>query len=379
MPLDFDVIVVGAGPSGTAAAYRLVRAGYKVLLLDKDRFPRVKPCGGAISIKALNLMPWSIMPAIERTVTKIGIGVKTSSRQRIAFLRSDSRICVLTVRQKFDLFNFENTMNSDAQFERLVVSKIDQRDDSVRLVTGGPTLSARFLIGADGANGAVRGLIDAGRTPYRGFAIEGIVEYPKLSHEPTAELFLGYAKNGYGWLFPKHDHVNVGIYTWDSSVSLSKEQLKRYAFDRLGTDKLESVIGFPIAFGGQIRLTNHKRVILVGDAAGFAEPVFGEGIYNAIKSGQAAASAIISFDSGHAPSLPLAYEKAIDPLRDDLCCCEDIKRLPYSCMRNPIFRTVIFPIIKTTLVRGFAAGQTTREITNSLLLSTLLRGIRASN
>jgi hypothetical protein len=81
--------------------------------------------------------------------------------------------------------------------------------------------------------------------------------------------------HGDGWLFPKADHLNVGIYTWDGDAKLSKEQFRAYSVDRLGTDKLEDVVGFPISFGGHRHVPNRDRIILVGDAAGFAEPFLG--------------------------------------------------------------------------------------------------------
>jgi flavin-dependent dehydrogenase len=80
-------------------------------------------------------------------------------------------------------------------------------------------------------------------------------------------------------------------------------------------------VGFPISFGGRNYVQNRERVILVGDAAGFAEPLLGEGIFNALKSGQAAALAIASFDGGRASSLRLAYKNALDLIFNDLARC----------------------------------------------------------
>src|SRR5258708_27903651 len=100
MQTDFDVIVVGAGPSGTAAAFRLKRLGYRVLLLDKQRFPRVKPCGGGISIKALSLMPWSVAPVIERAVKKLGMGVSGARNERFEVFQADGYVCTFAVREE---------------------------------------------------------------------------------------------------------------------------------------------------------------------------------------------------------------------------------------------------------------------------------------
>jgi flavin-dependent dehydrogenase len=117
MQIDFDVIVVGAGPSGTAAAYRLKQSGYRVLLLDKQQFPRIKPCGGGITIKALNLMPWSIGQVIERAVKKLGIGVTGTSLERFEVFEANEYVCTFALREEFDRLNFEKTIAAQVEFE----------------------------------------------------------------------------------------------------------------------------------------------------------------------------------------------------------------------------------------------------------------------
>ncbi len=370
MQTDFDAIVVGAGPSGTAAAYRLKRLGYDVLLVDRQSFPRVKPCGGGISIKALNLLPWSVGSVIERAVKTLGMGVRSAATERFEVFEADDYVCTFAVREKFDRFNFEKTIEGGVEFEQTSeIAEIDERMDYVRVKIDGKNLTARFVIGADGANSTVRRLLNAGRYFYRGFALEGLIDYSDIRAEPTSEFFFGYVKNGYGWLFPKGDHVNVGIYTWDDDVKLSKEQLRAYALDRVGCDKLHNIVGFPIGFGGRNYVQNRERVLLVGDAAGFAEPLLGEGIHNALKSGQAAASAIIAFDNRRADSLRLAYKKELDPVINDVARCEDLKRLFYSNLEGIGYGALSFPVSKTALMRGFAAGKTMYELTNTFFLS----------
>ena len=374
MQTDFDVIVVGAGPSGTAAAFRLKRFGYQVLLLDKQQFPRVKPCGGGISIKALNLMPWSVAPVIERAVKKLGMGVSSRATERYEVFEAQGYVCTFAVREAFDNFNFGKAVEAGVEFEHSSeLSEIDERGDFVRATLGNKTITARYLIGADGANSTVRRLLSAGRWFYRGFAMEGLVSYADVGAEPLAAFFFGKVANGYGWLFPKGDHINVGLYTWDNTVTLSKEQLRAYSIDRIESDKLERIIGFPIGFGGRNYVQNRERIILVGDAAGFAEPLLGEGIHNALKSGQAAASAIIAFDDGRSSSLRLAYKKELGPIHNDLARCENLKSFFYGNLAGIGYGALRFPVSKIALMRGFAAGKTMYELTNTFFLSPLFR------
>src|SRR5215472_5093542 len=192
MRTDFDVIVVGAGPSGTAAAFRLKRFGYRVLLLDKKQFPRVKPCGGGISIKALNLIPWSVAPVIERAVKKLGMGVTSPATERFEVFEAEGHVCTFVVREAFDRFNFEKPIEAGVEFEHTAeLSGIDERSDFVRATLGNKTITARYLIGADGANSTVRRLLGACRWFYRGFALEGLVPYSDVPNEPLAEFFFG--------------------------------------------------------------------------------------------------------------------------------------------------------------------------------------------
>jgi geranylgeranyl reductase family protein len=372
MKADFDVIVVGAGPSGTAAAWQLARSGYRVLMLDKATFPRVKPCGGGITIKALDLLPYSVGTVIERATRDLRMGIKTSAGGREQLFCGDAHICVFAIRAEFDRFNFQNTLQQGAEFQLIGELKaVEERPDHVAVAVGGQKISARFLIGADGANSATRRLLDAGRSFHRGFAIEGQVSYADLGVEPVPEFRFGVVRNGYGWLFPKRSHVNVGIYTFDSRVPLSKHRLREYAADRLGTDRISDIIGFPLGFGGRNYAPNRERIILVGDAAGFAEPLLGEGIHNALKSGQAAAAAIIAADRRRLPGLRRAYMRALEPVIADLARCEQMRDFFYRHLDGAGSTALRLPVGKTALMRGFAAGKTMRDLTNRFVFARL--------
>jgi geranylgeranyl reductase family protein len=372
MQLDFDVIVVGAGPAGCTTAYELNRLGYKVLLLDKCRFPRVKPCGGALSIKALNVIPWSVAPVLEGAVKTISVGMKQSGGSQLKILEGKDCFCAFAIREEFDRFNLEKTVATGVQFEiESGLTKIKERQTYVEVTFGRKQRTARYVVGADGANSVVRRLIRAYFTFNRGFAIEGVVENKQLPFEPLSQLFFGYVDNGYGWLFPKKDHVNVGLYTSSESVKLSKGHLRSYALDQLGTNQVERIVGFPIGFGGHNYSLNSGRIILVGDAGGFAEPLLGEGIYNALASGQAAAKAIDAHERGRSHSLSAAYSVALRPLQRDLACCDNLARRFYPNLNRIGFNGLGLTVGKKLLMRGFAAGMTMHQITNFLGLGPI--------
>lgn len=371
---DFDVTVIGAGPSGAMAAIRLASFGLKVLVVDKAAFPRVKPCAGGLTVKTLNALPHSVGPIIRSVTDRFAIGVKSDRRERLEMFAGADPICAFVVREEFDAFNVEKMIAAGVDFEvdgRL--EAIKEQVDAVELRFRNRTIRSKYLVGADGANSTVRRLTIAGIPFKRGFAIEGLMPLAKIGRMPDAEFFFGYVDNGYGWLFPKGDHVNVGIYTHDAQVHLSKDLLGAYCKARLGLDDLEHIVGFPLGFGGANGLPRSNRILLAGDAAGLVEPLFGEGLHNAVRSGLAVADAIHAAETGRATSAGAAYREALSPITADLRRCEQLKSFFYPHMDGIGFSLARLPLSKVALLRGTAAGMTMRQLTNRGLLARWFR------
>ena len=109
----FDVLVVGAGPAGSTAAYRLAREGASVLLVDRARFPRDKPCGGGLTRRAFRLLPFSVEPVVEDRATSVRFGLDFHSR----FERHTAEPLVLmTQRSRLDAFLAEQAANAGVGF-----------------------------------------------------------------------------------------------------------------------------------------------------------------------------------------------------------------------------------------------------------------------
>jgi len=378
--MDYDVVIIGAGPSGTAAAHRLVTHGLGVLLVDRVAFPRPKPCAGGLTLKSLNLLPYSIAPVLQRSAASITIGLRTEKGEFESQFSNGDTICTFAVREAFDQLNFEKATALGADFSiAKKITKIDVSETGVTVHTDGKTIRSRYLIGADGANGVVRRICALPAPFFRGFALEGIVPYGADCPEPRAEIYFGVADHGYGWLFPKRDHFNVGIYSCDSRISLSKSQLRSYCRDRLGTDRIEHMVGYPIGFGGDRYRPRIGRVVLVGDAGGFAEPLLGEGLYNALKTGQEAAQSILDIELAGRPPQQFAaqFDRRIRHIRTDVRRCRRLAfRVFYPNLGRAGPRALDLPIAKPALLNGFAAGKTMREITNTFLWSALYKPAR---
>jgi geranylgeranyl reductase family protein len=371
--MDHDVLIVGAGPAGTAAAARLRAAGLRVLLVDRHAEPAGKPCAGGLTVKTLALMPWSLAPVIERVTSGLVIGRATPSGDRAAWYATSAPICAFAVRSTFDRFNLDRARKLGADFETGTVEAITTGTDAVELTASGRRYTARYLIGADGVNSMVRRLLQ-GDAPSRGFALEGHVPYAAGIAEPRMELLFGEVANGYGWLFPKGDHVNVGLYTYDPEIHLSKAALLAYARRRLGTDSVERIKGYPLSFGGAYHAAFVPRTLLIGDAGGFAEPLLGEGLHNAVKSGQAAADAILAVERGSPQPLSAEFERRIRPVRGDLRRCGTLaRRIVYPHVRRLVPDAMRVPPFRAAFLRGFAAGRTTREITDRWPLAPFLK------
>jgi geranylgeranyl reductase family protein len=349
--MTYDALIVGAGPAGCAAAYDLAAAGCRVLLVDHRRFPRTKPCAGGITVKTIRRLRYSITPMIREVCTDLVLGKRLDLSTT---LHGRDPLCAMTVRSEFDAYCLERTIERGADFAVLPhLDNIVERDDQVVVETNDGSLSARYLIGADGANSVVRRLVPGLGPVERGFAIEGQIF---TENPPAMEFDFGVVQFGYGWLFPKRDHVNIGLYTNEPTVRLSRAGLAEYARAKTGAADLQHVVGHHIGLKGWNAGVATARVALVGDAAGLVDPLLGEGIHNAVASGQAAAAAIqSSIETGF--DLRATYAQQLKPILQDLrISYRDADRFYHNLERG--YRALTSRVVRSALLKGYACGLT---------------------
>lgn len=357
---DCEVLVVGAGPAGASAALDLACAGVDVLVVDRADFPRPKVCAGGLTQKTIARLAIDVASVTESREDRAVFGFGAGREVRAT---APGPIVTMTVRERLDALLLDAARDAGARFVRIApIDALDAGGDAVLLsLADGTTLRARHLIGADGANSRIRALAGAHAGFRHAFALEGIVPLSAVANRPPLTLDLGRVPGGYGWLFPKADHVNVGIGSFAQGAPLSKANLLDYARDRLGTDRIDGIRGFPLGMGGEHYRPSHPRVLLAGDAAGMAEALFGEGIHNAVASGRAAAAAIVAARQGAAADAATAYGAALAPVQRDLALCARAADYFYPSL-GVGWRLLQVPPLRSRLMAAFASGATTEEL-----------------
>jgi geranylgeranyl reductase family protein len=307
----FDAIVVGAGPAGSVTALRLAREGASVLLLDRARFPRDKPCGGGLTGRALRELPVSVDPVVEHVVDRLVL--------RLGYGRAYERagrgpLIAMTRRARLDHFLVEAAASAGATLRlEARVSAVQALHDRVEVEIGEETVTAAALVGADGANGVSARQLGLGSGPVYGVALEGNLPYSKADagrYAGRVVLELGTVPGGYGWVFPKGDHLNLGVGGWEAEGPRLREHLRLLCAAH-GVPDEESR-----TFAGRLPLRRpdaplaRGRALVVGDAAGLVDPLSGDGMYECFVSARHAAEAVTALLAGRARDL-CAYDAAI--------------------------------------------------------------------
>jgi geranylgeranyl reductase family protein len=295
----FDVLVVGGGPAGSTTAYRLAEAGASVLLVDKATFPRDKPCGGGLTVRAVRQCPVDPSPVVEAEVDVVELRFRYGDAVE---RRAAEPVIRMTQRRRLDAFLL------DAARER----GVEVREGTTVDVRDPP---ADVVVGADGANGTTARAFGLGQGIVHGVAYEGNVPYGVVSKERYAHravVELGAIPGGYGWVFAKGDHVNVGVGAWQSEGPRIREHLARVCLAHdLDPDQLESVRGHRLPLRRPGARIAAGRTLLVGDAAGLIDPVSGDGMYECFVSSKLATAAVLDLLGGRSSSLE-PYEAAVE-------------------------------------------------------------------
>jgi geranylgeranyl reductase family protein len=325
---QYDVIIVGCGPAGATAGYLLGSFGFHTVLIDKSTFPRRKLCGGILTHKTLKLL--------QRVFNETALGL--TSKKIINYASSNFDIFFkkqLLVqgtspfpfyfidRYSYDNYLLEKTKKLGVTvLEGEKVKSIDL-DNNVLSTSTGKRLKARFIIGADGAHSVIRknfpcthfnrikweyNLATALEIFINRSAVQQTIDHPIIH--------FGYVDWGYSWIFPNENEIIIGL------GGLNRMNKRRFIrmfheyvsaldlFPEMEKTQHTKIYGYPIPCGNAVRKPIYHNVMLVGDAAGFSDPISGEGIYQAQRSAEIASMSIYrSMNDG--VSLEKAYLKLL--------------------------------------------------------------------
>jgi geranylgeranyl reductase family protein len=335
----FDAIVIGAGPGGATAAFELAKAGIKTLLIEKQKLPRHKTCGGGLTYKVAKALTFDISSVVERTISNFVLTYKMRHPQVI---HSPNPLVYMVRRSEFDNLLTSTAVNAGAQFmDETKVDNVLAADDQCTVSTSQGIYTADFLIGADGATGITARALGLMRDRVLLPAVEN--EVIVSSHvaeywQDKMSLDLGTLRASYGWIFPKEDHFNVGVGGFGPHADFARH-LKRYDTEHLNRRVPERVrvrksFGYVLPLRRKNAPIQKDRAMLIGDAAGLVEALTGEGIYYAVRSGQIAAHAI-------ATNTYTQYERRVgDELMPDLLIARHsaafYRWLPWVCYMSAL-------------------------------------------
>ncbi|KWV34766.1 geranylgeranyl reductase family protein [Micromonospora rifamycinica] len=325
---DADVIVVGAGPGGSATAYHLARHGVRVLLLEKTEFPREKVCGDGLTPRATRqLIRMGVDTSPEagwlhnKGLRVIGGGVRLELDW--PDLASFPNYGLVRTRLDFDDLLAKRAVSAGAELRTgvNVIGPVLDADDRVTGVTAevGPgrepaTFHAPLVVAADGVSGRFPLALGLAKREDRpiGVAVRRYYRSPAKHDDDYLESWLELRSKdsdallpGYGWIFGLGDgRVNVGLGVLNSSSAFGKTNYRRLLTDWLAntpadwgmTDETNAdgpILGAALPMGFN-RVPHYTRgVLLVGDSGGMVNPFNGEGIAYAMESGELAAEVIV--------------------------------------------------------------------------------------
>ena len=295
--VDYDVIVVGAGPSGAMAARGCAKAGLKTLLLDAQKLPRHKPCGGGVTSKADRILDF---PIPEDVIERRAYGVRLNYWNKVNARLRERPITTLISRDRFDKLLSDKAVSAGAiLMDRTPVSSVSREGSTQVVKSSEGSFKAKVVVGADGVNSVVAERVRP-RLKADELASTIEAEIPMSPQEidekygSFLDVYFGDSIGvGYSWVFPKKNHISVGIGSLLKSFKNPKARFMEF-LARMDLPRDAKLHPHLIPLGDPKRPVVSDGIILVGDAAGYADPLTGEGIYAALHSGKLASETIAS-------------------------------------------------------------------------------------
>ena len=317
MTAHYDVIVTGAGPAGTMAARFLAKGGARTLLLEKEKLPRYKICGGGVVWRAREAAELDISAIAEREFRKVDWIFRDDLKFTVA---REYPIVTMVMRDRLDYLMAESAVTEGADLhdmEELKSLEINS-GQRIRVITDKGNYTCNHLVACDGLRSTVLKFLNLEDARLKIPAIEAEIKVAKTDGPLFEHVVFDVSaiQYGYGWIFPKEDHLSVGIAAMPGKGVSLRKAYRNY----LAHTGIDNIMISEKQYGYQIPLHPHRNlwkgnILLAGDAAGLADPLVAEGISHAIISGKTAALAILEQPEAAGAAYELKMKKMRKQIR----------------------------------------------------------------
>lgn len=347
----YDCIIIGAGPAGGTSAYHLAKRGHSVLVLDKEKLPRYKPCGGGVSPIIQEWFDFDFTPAISLKSKTIHFTWQQNEVKSIDM--TDNPIWMVR-RDEFDYFLIQQAVKQGAKLQdETEVTEIEFQQDSWRIKTNYQEFSGRYLIGADGGKGKSAKWLGF---PKQKTMVVGALEFEipcqnQVSDETYVEL--GLLTHGYAWNFPKANGFSVGAYGLTKKTQ--SQNLNRIIHNYSSLFNLNADTGtkqgHPIALWHGKQKLHTEKALLAGESACVVDPFTAEGIRPSIFSGLKAANAISESLGGDINALSKYSEIMATELGNEMKWADRLSQVFYRIPRLSFEMMVKHPTASKTMIK----------------------------
>lgn len=372
----YDCIIVGAGPSGSTAAYHLAKQGHSVLLIERESLPRYKPCGGGVSPQVAEWFDFDFDPVISKRVRHIRCTWQLEDEVE-AEVPEDEAIWMVR-RDEFDYFLVQQAQKQGAELWQATKARgIQFEGDHWRVETSQGPVEGRYLIAADGGRGAMSRWLGLSQRHDKMAAAVEIEPRVTMPEGVPIHLEFGMLPYGYLWNFPKADGYSIGggMFLADKKRRYDlRPPIADYA-DQFGVDLAqEKAYGHPILIWDKHRTLHTQQALLAGEAARVVDPFTAEGIRPAIFSGLKASEAIHQALGGDGDALARYTQIMQTEWGQEMAWAKRLATIFYNAPKMAYQAAVKRPNATQQLIKLFNGKQTYASVTQRAI-NRLSRGL----